>query len=507
MQKKIFSLNQISKIIYKKKKEKKKIALCHGVFDLLHIGHIKHLQQAKRGADYLIVSVTSDKYVNKGSDRPVFNEKLRLESLESLACVDGVVLSDCSSSKNIIKIVKPDFYYKGSDYKNNKKDITQKIKLESNLVKKFGGKTIYTNQITSSSSFLINKYGNVFNDEQKKFLENFKKNFTFKDIIKYFNKIKKIRALVVGETIIDKYIFSEVLGKSGKESYLAIKEIYDETYLGGAAAIAKHASTFSNKVDFLTMIGADKEYVSFIKKNLEKNIKINFIYKKKSPTILKKRYLDHINKNKLFGVYNINDEILDAKNNNLLLKIYKKLIKKSDLVIVSDYGHGFISKNFANTLGKYSNSIYLNAQVNAANLGYHSIKNYKKINTLIINENELRYEMRNKVDKVEVLARNLQNSININKIVVTRGKLGAIIIDKKTNHFFECPAFAKNIVDKVGAGDTMLSIMSLFLKVKAPDMLSLFVGSIAGAYSVGVMGNSRHLEKESLLKLIETTLK
>ena len=67
------------KIVFLRKKQKK-IVLCHGVFDLLHIGHIKHFKEAKTLGDIVIVSITSDKFVNKGPNRPIFNQNLRAEA-------------------------------------------------------------------------------------------------------------------------------------------------------------------------------------------------------------------------------------------------------------------------------------------------------------------------------------------------------------------------------------------------------------------------------------------
>ena len=97
---KIFELKELSKICFNLKKNKKKISLCHGVFDLLHPGHINHFQQAKEGSDILIVSVTSDKNVIKGPGKPYFTEKLRLDSLAALEVIDFVVLSEHKSAVN-----------------------------------------------------------------------------------------------------------------------------------------------------------------------------------------------------------------------------------------------------------------------------------------------------------------------------------------------------------------------------------------------------------------------
>ena len=119
--------DQLLKKIKKIKSQRKKIVLCHGVFDLIHIGHIKHFEEAKKYGDILIVSLTSDKYVNKGDGRPVFNQNLRSEFLNSITCIDFIFINNHASSTNVIKIIKPNFYIKGPDYKNHQRDLTKKI--------------------------------------------------------------------------------------------------------------------------------------------------------------------------------------------------------------------------------------------------------------------------------------------------------------------------------------------------------------------------------------------
>ena len=92
MNAKIKTLEELEKITAKLKKEGKKIVLCHGVFDLLHIGHIKHFEEAKSFGDVLIVTITPDEFVKKGPNRPAFTTSLRLEALASLESVDYVIV-------------------------------------------------------------------------------------------------------------------------------------------------------------------------------------------------------------------------------------------------------------------------------------------------------------------------------------------------------------------------------------------------------------------------------
>ena len=142
------------------------------------------------------------------------------------------------------------------------------------------------------------------------------------------------------ETIIDEYVFCEALGKSGKEPVLVFKDFGREKYLGGVLAIARHLSSFCKNLHVLSMLGKDNSEKIFIKKKIEKNIKISFIRKKNSPTIVKKRYIDRVDNRKVFGIYSLNDSFVSLSEEKRIINQLKGIKKKYDLVIVADYGHG-----------------------------------------------------------------------------------------------------------------------------------------------------------------------
>ena len=392
MKKKIISLDNLKRKIVNFKKKNKKIVLCHGVFDLLHLGHINHFKEARNKGDILIVSITTDKYVRKGPNRPAFKEQDRMNALSAISSIDFIILNKDPTAVSIIKELKPNIYCKGKEYKLSKNDLSGEIKNEINALKKVKGKIFYTGGITFSSSNLLNTYGSVFTDNQKKTVEKIKKEHSFLDTKNLVDNFKNLKILVIGEIIIDQYIFCEALGKSGKEPIMVLKDIKTEEYLGGAAAVSRHISTFCNKITLLSMLGEKSEFYKKINKELPKNVRFDFIRKDNSSTILKKRFLDYISNNKVLGVYKINDDPLNKKNENLFNEKLKKLLPKFDLVVVSDYGHGLISKKSAQIICKNSKYLALNAQVNAANIGYHSMKKYKNVDCVIINNSELRHE-------------------------------------------------------------------------------------------------------------------
>ncbi len=506
MKQKIFSIEKLQKVVLKEKLKGKTIVLCHGVFDLLHIGHIKHFKEAKSLGDLLIVTLTPDIYVNKGPNRPAFKEKLRVEAIAALDIVDYVAINSTPTAVNVIQKIKPNIYCKGPDYKDHKNDISGQIKSEIKAVKKINGKIIYTKDITFSSSKLLNLSEDHTN-LHKQLLKKIKTNYTFSKIKKLIENFNKIKVLIIGETIIDQYVFCEALGKSGKEPVLVLRDLKTEEYLGGAAALSRHVSSFCKNISLLSMIGEKKEYLNQIKKNLPNNISFKYIIKKNSPTILKRRFLESISKNKILGVHKMNDDMLSKKEEKVFNKTLKKLIPQHDLVIVSDYGHGLISNKSANLICKLSKYLALNAQVNAANIGFHSMRNYKNIDCVIINEREIRHELRDKNSKLEFLMKRLSKEQNIKNLVVTRGDQGSVFYDKKQNKFNLSDAYAKTAIDKIGAGDAMLSVIALCLKSALKKELALLIASLAGAQSVKTIGNKESVNKNEILKSLNSILK
>ncbi len=497
---KIISINEIKK----KKLNNKKVILCHGVFDLLHIGHLRYFKEAKNLGDILVVSVTSDEFVNKGPGKPRFDINTRMEALENIKTIDYIIRSDFSTAEKIIKILKPSFYVKGKDYKKNTNDISKNIFKEIKAAKLSKTKVYYTKSAIYSSSKLINDSElNPLNEKQRnkiKDLKTFLKKKSFEEILV---KLKKLNVLVIGETILDRYVFCETIGKSGKEPMLVLKEKRTKDYVGGAASIALQISKFVRNTTLISSLGEKKEHKNFFFKKLEK-INKKYIYKKSSPTIVKKRYVDDASNSKTLGVYSINDDRLNISDENKLKSIIKKNISKNDIIIISDYGHGLISNRLSDFISKSSKRIFVNCQVNANNKGWHSILKYKGCFCVFINETELRYEVRDQHSTIhEVIKKFTKLKNKFNYILVTKGNEGVLFYDLRKNFFYDYPAFGNKISDKVGAGDSMLSIFSIFFTVTNSLELSLFLSSIAAAKTLKDFGNEHILEKKDYLKILK----
>lgn len=483
-----------------------RIVQSHGVFDLLHIGHIKHFQAAKKQGDILIVTITPDRYVNKGPNRPRFTEALRAEAVAALDCVDYVIINAWPTAVEAIQLIRPTVYAKGDEYQNSENDITGKIDAEVAAVQNHGGKVFFTSEVTFSSSALLNEFFSPFSAETVSYLNDFKRKYDYKAIESYIEKSKNLKVLLIGESIIDAYRFAEVIGKSGKEPTLVAKYRHRELYAGGILAMANHLSDFCKEITCLTYLGEHAEYENIVRNSVAGNVKLDILYKKNSPTIVKTRFLEEYLRQKLFEEYEINDDFLEPEQQRELLAKMDALLHEHDLVIVADYGHGLLDDKTIDYLTAHAKYLAVNTQANAGNNGFNFISKYKKANYVVVASRELQLNYRQKHLSVSEQLERLVSEHDYQQAMITSGKDGAYVC-KKSEPIQVVPAFATAVVDRVGAGDAVLAISSLYAYHKAPSELIAFVGNVAGAQAVNIMGNKSAINKTGFLKHITCLLK
>ena len=205
-------------------------------------------------------------------------------------------------------------------------------------------------------------------------------------------------------------------------------------------------------------------------------------------------------------MYTIDDSLIANKEEKKLIKLFHKLEKITDFTLISDYGHGMITNNLAKILVKKSKFTAVNAQVNASNTISHNLKKYKSIDFMIINENELRHEMRSKNENIEDLIKEFSLEQKIKNLMITRGSSGSIFYNLYRNKFNYIDAFAKSAVDKIGAGDVMLGMMSLMIYKKIDIDLAMLISSLCSAESVKFMANKFVIKKDVILKTLDHVL-
>lgn len=497
-----------SKIRPELKSTEKTIALCHGVFDLVHPGHIVHLEQAKEMADVLVVSITAAKYVRKGPGRPYFDDEMRMKFLAALECVDYVLLSEGYTVDDIIESVEPDIYVKGEEYAKAEDDITGKITEEKALVEKYGGRIQYTTGQTFSSTKLINTVMSGLPEEVRHYMEDFKTRYSMQDIRKYAEAASKLNVLVVGDVIIDKYTYCSVQGLMSKDMGYSARICYSEEYLGGSIAIARHLSGFTENVTLLSIIGDEEEIRLRLFEELSDSIKLNLFYSSQFPTIIKHRYLTRNEKReeyrKVLAVNNIPEKMKYEKD---IIEAFKaKLSEKlesSDVVFLCDFGHGLIDEEVIELIQKKAKYLILNCQTNSSNHGLNIITKYTRADVFSLDQQELKLAFPVYADDEEAGLKKLAEYVNGNGWL-TRGSYGAWGIDKGS--IMNCPAFTLMVKDTVGAGDAFFSVAGLYVAAGAPIEVGTFMGNIGGALGANIVGNKESIEKVNVLKYASTLM-
>lgn len=508
---KIVTKGEFQEIRVRLKEQGKKIVLCHGVFDLLHLGHIEHFLDAKKQGDILVVSITSAEYVNKGPGRPYFNDEQRLEFLSNIEAVDYCMLSNTTTVHDIIECVQPDIYAKGKEYAVASNDITENIGKEIELVRKYGGDVYYTEGEVHSSSKLLNRFFSALPEQVLQSSLDMKAKFgldlmqKIRDIVDDFRDIK---ILVVGDIILDEYVFGKVQGVTMKDASISVSYDNEERYAGGALAIARHLAGFSDNVTLCSMIGNEIGIREFIKSTM-KNVELEIIEDEDFITPIKRRYLkanvQRQEYDKLFSVNRLmKREERKSFDYSSFHKRLNRMISEFDLVVVGDFGHGLIDGETIGILEEKSKFIAINCQTNSANLGSNIITKYNRADVFVVDERELRLAFGRALSEREELLENLSKQMNSKYSWVTVGAEGAIGICEGKSTLQ--PALTLSVKDTVGAGDAFYSLATMCAYRGMPLEPATMVANAAGALKAGVVGNKDYVHKVDLLKFVNTVL-
>lgn len=504
---KILSLEQLAGYAEAARNKGQRVVLAHGTFDLLHMGHVRHLEQARAQGDLLLVTVTSDRFVNKGPGRPVFTAMLRAEMIAALGYVERVAVNDAGTAENVINLIKPDVYVKGSDYAEDENDITGKIRDEREAVEANGGRIHFTYDIMFSSSSLLNRHFDVFEPALRDYLDTMRASRNVGDFIRIIDDIKDKSVLLIGDSIIDEYHYVSSLGKSPKENLIPTIYRDSETFAGGVIAAANHVAGFCRDIHIITCLGDDPDAEELIRSSLKPNVTITVVNRRAAPTTRKRRFVDADYLRKMFEIYFMDDTPLTgAIEENVVSAIVKKTADY-DVVIATDFGHGMITHKARAKMEAHSRFLAVNAQSNSANHGYNLITKYRRADYICIDLPEARIAVGDAHAEIEAIAGDLLPSrIDCTRLILTHGRHGCVTYDGNVG-VRQIPAFTGQAIDTMGAGDAFLAVTSPLVAAGHEMEMIGFIGNAVGAIKVGIVGHRQSVEKVPLLKYLNTLLK
>jgi rfaE bifunctional protein kinase chain/domain len=485
---KIVTAEELRKIIGAPPR-KKTVIMCHGTFDIVHPGHIRHLLYAKSKADLLVASLTCDDHIKKANFRPFVPEDLRAINLAALEIVDYVIIDrDPTPIKNL-SFIRPDYFAKGYEY--GSEGLPPKTQEESDAVEAYGGEIIFTpGDIVYSSSHIIEK--SPPNLATEKLIMLFEaEGLSIDDLHNAVDGFKDTKVHVVGDTIIDSYTHTTLIGGMSKTPTMSVRFEEKDDFVGGAGIVAKHINATGADVTFSTVLGEDTLADFALEDLTASGVKCIPIVDKTRPTI---------NKNSIIaGSYHLL-KVDTVDNRSISENIMKQLQKKissteTDVVVFSDFRHGIFNRD---TIGPLTSSIpaattkVADSQV-ASRWG--NILEFQGFDLITPNEREARFALGDQDSVVRPLGLELYRKANCGLLILKMGERGLLTYrsvpkaDEDVRSFFTVDTFCRNVVDAVGAGDALLAYASLALKSTGNEVLSSVLGAIAAALACEQEGN------------------
>jgi rfaE bifunctional protein nucleotidyltransferase chain/domain len=481
----------------------KRIVQSHGIYDLIHPGHVLHLEEARELGDVLVVTLTADKFVNKGPGRPYFNEQLRIRSLAALSCVDYVVLVPFTGAVEAIECVRPDIYCRGKEYEDPDFDSEGNLPNEIRAVKRVGGKVRFIGSIKYSSTRLLNLYFDHLSGPVREFCAALASRYTRRQFVESVESFTGLKVLVVGDTIFDRYSYLKVQGLTSKNKIISGRFLCEDTQTGGALAVFRHVKQFARQIKFISLIGPEP----WAQKQLRAHVASAEDGVVRDPgftTIIKQRFVEPLmdgnEMSKLFAVNYLGADPPPAAVQKKVIDAIRREIKKADVVLLADFGHGLLQAPIRELVQDQSPFLALNCQTNSNNHGFNLIsRQYQRADAFSLDEQELMLAVgRREVDHECELA-GLKKKLRSRYAWLTRGAVQTVGLHDRESAC-HCPPLETDVVDTIGAGDAFFSVAALAAARGLPVDLATFLGQLAGAQAVKIVGNASPISKTVLLR-------
>lgn len=483
---KIKTIEQLRELLGGPPREQR-VIMCHGVFDVVHPGHLRHLIYAKNHADILVASLTADRHITKGVHRPHVPQELRALNLACFEFVDYVVIDPNDKPIDSLKQLQPDFFAKGYEYVAT--GLPPKTQEEVDTVRAYGGEVIFTpgDYVLSSSRLIEMQPPQLKAEKLLTVMDD--AGLSFDDLRHAVHQMAGRRIHVVGDTIVDSYTQCAMIGGQTKTPTMSVLFQGREDYIGGAGIVAAHLRAAGAHVTFSTVLG-DDELKDFVLEGLEKfGVDAMPIVDKTRPTTQKNAIVAggyRLLKVDTLDNRSISDEIVDTLAERIRDVPY-------DAVVFSDFRHGIFNRRTIPPLcdaipgGRFK---VADSQV-ASRWG--NITEFKGFDLITPNEREARFALADQDSGVRPLARILYEAAECRSLILKLGDKGVLTCkrpdDDPLDNFFVLDSFVDNLVDAVGAGDALLAYATLAMLATGSIEVATIIGSIAAALECEVDGN------------------
>jgi rfaE bifunctional protein kinase chain/domain len=483
---KIKTLDELARAIGPRPRQNK-VIMCHGTFDIVHPGHLRHLAYAKEKADLLIASVTADEHIMKANFRPYVPQELRAANLAALEFVDFVIVDPNPTPIEHMRVLQPDYFAKGYEYFAN--GVPPRTREEMDTLATYGGEMVFTpGDVVYSSSALIDAQPPNLGVEKLLALMD-SEGFDFDDLRQALARLAGIRVHVVGDTIVDSYSHCSLLGATAKSPTFSVKHDVTERYAGGAAVVAKHMKAVGAEVTFSTVLGED-DLGRWVREDLAAaEIQVSPFMDRTRPTTHKERFI--ADGYKLLQVDRVDNRTISERGQTFLKDALQKT--RADIVVFSDFRHGIFNRLTISSLKDAIPSAAIKVADSQVSNRWGNILDFTDFDLLTPNEREARFALGDQDSVVRPLASELFRQARCRYLILKLGERGMIGYRSPGPHpreFFTVDSFVDRLVDPIGAGDALLSYAALALATTDHIVMASVLGSLGAAVACELQGNS-----------------
>jgi len=492
-QHKICKLDRLAAIRREAKEAGRVIVHCHGCFDIVHPGHIQHLQYAKSLGDELIVTVSADSQVSKGLDRPLIPDDLRASSLAALECVDWVHVNPHPTAVELLEELQPDIYVKGREYERNH---DPRFQAERDAVSKHGGKVVFSSgEVVYSSTALIQSLEDreAFADEKDvRFRAKF--DISIGSLHSVIQRFRGKKVLVIGDYILDRYHFCDATGVAGEGPMMALRQLQSRDFDGGAAVIALHLAGLGAQASLITSLGDDALSHETAMRLKSQGLAVESSGHRRQ-IVTKSRYL--ADQTKLFKVDEGTVHPIDSQCEEFLAEKILDWARGAAAVVFADFGYGLITESLLDRIMVPLRAMtpIITADVSGRQ---SSLMRFKSVDLLCPTEREVRETLHDFSSGLGAVVWRLLNDTGAKQAIITLGKQGLVtfsppqqpantMLGRLSSEYL--PAFSNRVIDPLGCGDALLATASLALACGSSLETAAYLGSIAAAIEIQQMGN------------------
>ena len=462
------------------------VIMCHGTFDIVHPGHLRHLMYAKEKADILVASVTADEHISKGPHRPYVPQELRAANLAAFEFVDYVMIDRNATPIENIGVIQPDFFAKGFEYQTA--PLPPRTEEEARALEAYGGEIVFTpGDVVYSSTALITQHGpNLAVEKLLALLQS--ERVGFDDLRDTLRALGRLRVHVVGDTIVDQYSYCALLGQSPKSPSFSVRLEHADVFVGGAAIVAKHVKSLGAEVTLTTVLG-DDELQDVVRQDLQvAKLDMRALIDASRPTTLKERFI--ADGHRMLQVDRVDNRVVpDRIRRQIVESIHAD---PGDVVIFSDFRHGVFHHG---TIEDYVAAVrpgVLKAADSQVSNRWGNILDFRGFDLVTPNEREARFALADQDSGLRPLAQRLFQKTQCRYLILKLAERGTLTYrspGRLPREFFIVDSFVGTLVDPIGAGDALLALATLALAQSGDIVRASVLGSLAAAVSCERAGN------------------